>query len=93
MPRRREVPKREILPDPVYNSQLVTKFINSLMDDGKKAVAERVFYGALKRVEDRANARSLLRLRPEIAQPFRGVRQSVQEKAVDRQLIAIHNLR
>jgi len=54
MPRRREVPKREILPDPVYNSQLVTKFINSLMDDGKKAVAERVFYGALKKVEDRA---------------------------------------
>src|ERR1044071_8610920 len=54
MPRRREVPKREILPDPVYNSQLVTKFINSLMNDGKKAVAERVFYGALKKVEDRA---------------------------------------
>ena len=54
MPRRREVPKREILPDPVYNSQLVTKFINSLMSDGKKSVAERVFYGALKKVEDRA---------------------------------------
>ncbi|MCU1244954.1 MAG: ribosomal protein [Acidobacteria bacterium] len=54
MPRRREVPKREILPDPVYNSQLVTKFINSLMDDGRKAVAERVFYGALKKVEDRS---------------------------------------
>src|SRR5437667_12384444 len=54
MPRRREVPKREILPDPVYNSQLVTKFINSLMSQGKKSVAERVFYGALKKVEDRA---------------------------------------
>ena len=54
MPRRREVPKREILPDPVYNSQLVTKFINSLMDDGKKSVAESVFYGAMKKVEDRA---------------------------------------
>ena len=54
MPRRREVPKREILPDPVYNSQLVTKFINSLMTHGKKSVAERVFYGALKKVEDRA---------------------------------------
>ena len=54
MPRRREVPKREILPDPVYNSQLVTKFINSLMLQGKKSVAERVFYGALKKVEDRA---------------------------------------
>src|SRR5215211_6878467 len=54
MPRRREVPKREILPDPVYNSQLVTKFINSLMSDGEKSVAESVFYGALKKVEDRA---------------------------------------
>src|SRR5256714_14117425 len=54
MPRRREVPKREILPDPVYNSQLVTKFINSLMIQGKKSVAENVFYGALKKVEDRA---------------------------------------
>ena len=54
MPRRREVPKREILPDPVYNSQLVTKFINSLMTQGRKSVAERVFYGALKKVEDRS---------------------------------------
>ncbi len=54
MPRRREVPKREILPDPVYNSQLVTKFINSLMIQGKKSTAEGIFYGALKTVEERA---------------------------------------
>ena len=54
MPRRREVPKREILPDPVYNSQLVTKFINSIMSDGKKSTAEGIFYGALKTVEQRA---------------------------------------
>ncbi|HEY5609878.1 MAG TPA: 30S ribosomal protein S7 [Thermoanaerobaculia bacterium] len=54
MPRRREVPKREVLPDPVYNSQLVTKFIASLMIQGKKTTAERIFYGALKQVEDRA---------------------------------------
>jgi len=54
MPRRREVPKREILPDPLYNSQLVTKFINSLMIQGKKSTAERIFYGALAKVEDRA---------------------------------------
>jgi small subunit ribosomal protein S7 len=54
MPRRREVPKREILPDPVYNSQLVTKFINSLMQGGKKSTAEGIFYGALKTVEERA---------------------------------------
>ncbi len=54
MPRRREVPKRVILPDPVYNSQLVTKFINSLMADGKKSTAEGIFYGAMKKIEDRA---------------------------------------
>ncbi|MGH9456761.1 MAG: 30S ribosomal protein S7 [Thermoanaerobaculia bacterium] len=54
MPRRREIPKREVLPDPLYNSQLVTKFINSLMVDGKKSTAESIFYGAMKKVEDRA---------------------------------------
>ena len=54
MPRRREIPKREVLPDPLYNSQLVTKFINSLMVDGKKSTAEQIFYGAMKTVEDRA---------------------------------------
>ena len=53
MPRRREVPKREILPDPLYNSQLVTKFINVLMKDGKKTVAERIIYDALKLIEGR----------------------------------------
>jgi small subunit ribosomal protein S7 len=55
MPRRREVPKREVLPDPVYNSQLVTKFINALMTGGKKSTAEGIFYGAMKRVEERAS--------------------------------------
>ena len=54
MPRRREVPKREVRPDPLYNSQLVTKFINSLMLQGRKSVAEGIFYGAMKKVEDRA---------------------------------------
>lgn len=51
MPRRREVPKREILPDPVYNSQLVAKFVNTLMWDGKKAVAEGILYGALDKIK------------------------------------------
>ena len=46
MPRRREVPKREILPDPKYGSVEITKFINVIMLDGKKAVAERIVYGA-----------------------------------------------
>ena len=47
MPRRRYVAKREVLPDPVYNSQLVTRFINSILRRGKKSTAERIFYGAL----------------------------------------------
>jgi small subunit ribosomal protein S7 len=46
MPRRRVVAKREILPDPVYNSQLVTRFINSLLRRGKRTTAEGIFYGA-----------------------------------------------
>ncbi len=53
MPRRATVQKREILPDPVYNSQLVTRFINSVMKDGKKTIAESIFYGALELMEER----------------------------------------
>ncbi len=53
MPRRATIDKRRILPDPVYNSQLVTKFINSVMKSGKKTVAEEIFYGALKIIETR----------------------------------------
>ena len=53
MPRRREVPKREILPDPLYNSQLVTRFVNVVMRDGKKTVAERILYDALSLIEQR----------------------------------------
>ena len=51
MPRRREVPKREILPDPKFGSQDVSKFINVLMTGGKKSVAERIVYGALDQVQ------------------------------------------
>ncbi|MDH5202307.1 MAG: 30S ribosomal protein S7 [Nitrospirota bacterium] len=46
MPRRRLVEKKNILPDPKYNSKLVSKFISAIMKDGKKATAEKVFYGA-----------------------------------------------
>jgi small subunit ribosomal protein S7 len=53
MPRRRVVAKREILPDPLYNSQLVTKFINSVMKRGKKSLAESTLYGALNRVAEK----------------------------------------
>ncbi len=53
MPRRSSVDKRKVLPDPVYNSRLVTKFINNVAKDGKKTVAERIFYGALNLIEER----------------------------------------
>jgi small subunit ribosomal protein S7 len=53
MPRRREVPKREVLPDPVYNSQLVTKFVNVVMRAGKKSVAQGILYDALTIVHDK----------------------------------------
>ena len=50
MPRRREVPKRDILPDPKFGSADVSKFVNVLMTAGKKSVAERIIYGALEQV-------------------------------------------
>ena len=53
MPRRRVVAKREILPDPLYNSQLVTKFINSVMSQGKKSTAEGILYGAFDVIKER----------------------------------------
>ena len=46
MPRRIAPDKREVLPDPVYNSQLLSKFINVIMKDGKKSIAERILYDA-----------------------------------------------
>ena len=51
MSRRREIPKREILPDPKYSNIEVAKFVNVLMTRGKKSVAERIIYGALSQVE------------------------------------------
>ena len=51
MPRRREVPKRDVLPDPKFGSVELTKFMNVLMIDGKKSVAERIVYGALEQIE------------------------------------------
>ncbi len=53
MPRRRVVAKREILPDPKYGNQTVAKFINHVMVNGKKSVAERIVYGALTRIDER----------------------------------------
>ncbi len=54
MSRRNQAPKRSILPDPKYKSQLLAKFMNMVMNDGKKSVAERIIYGALSRMSERS---------------------------------------
>jgi small subunit ribosomal protein S7 len=59
MPRRREVPKREVLPDPKFGSQDVSKFVNVLMNDGKKSVAEQILYGALEQIEKKSGKNPL----------------------------------
>ena len=59
MPRRGNVPKREIIPDPVYNSVLVTKLVNSIMLDGKKGVAQKVVYGAFDIVREKTGKEAI----------------------------------
>ncbi len=59
VPRRGNVPKREVLPDPIYNSVLVTKLVNSIMLDGKKGVAQKVVYGAFELVEQKTGKNGL----------------------------------
>src|SRR5690625_5250926 len=59
MPRRREVPKREILPDPKFGSVDLAKFMNVIMLSGKKAVAERIVYGALEEIESKTGKEPL----------------------------------
>jgi len=54
MPRRREVPKREILQDPKFGSQEVSKFVNVIMTSGKKSVAERIIYGAFDQIQNKS---------------------------------------
>ena len=53
MPRRREITKRQVPPDPIYNSTLVTKFVRTVMKDGKRSTAEGVLYGSLELVKER----------------------------------------
>jgi len=53
MPRRRKPQIREIVPDPVYNSQLAEKFVNSMMWDGKKAISQKIFYAAMDMIKER----------------------------------------
>ncbi len=55
MPRRGNVPKREVLPDPIYNSVLVTKLVNSIMLDGKKGVAQKVVYSAFDIIKEKTD--------------------------------------
>ena len=59
MPRRREVPKRGMLPDPKFKDQTVAKFINVIMLDGKKSIAEGIIYGALDIIQDRGAEKPL----------------------------------
>ena len=59
MPRRREVPKRDILPDPKFGSIAVSKFMNAIMQDGKKSVAERIVYGAFDIVDQKTGKEPL----------------------------------
>lgn len=59
MPRKGSVPKREILPDPVYNSRLAARFINRLMYQGKKGVAEKIFYSALEQLAEKTTEDAL----------------------------------
>ena len=54
MPRRGQISKRDVLPDPLYNSKLVTKLINNVMYDGKKGVAQKIVYEAFKTVEEKS---------------------------------------
>ena len=55
MPRRREIAKREVPADPIYDSPLVTKFIRTIMEDGKRSTAERIMYGALDIVKEKTS--------------------------------------
>lgn len=59
MPRRREVEKRPIVPDPIYQSQLATKFINCLMTGGKKSIAQGIFYGAMELIREKGHEEPL----------------------------------
>ncbi len=57
--RRRRAPQRPVLPDPVYGSKVVTKFINAIMLDGKKSIAQKVMYGALERIESKTGEKGI----------------------------------
>jgi small subunit ribosomal protein S7 len=62
MPRGRKIPKREIAPDPMYSSVLVAKFINMIMKDGKRTVAQKIVYGALEVLKEKKKRQDALKL-------------------------------
>ena len=55
MPRRGNTPKRSVLPDPIFGSKTVTKFINKIMLEGKRSTAEKIFYGAMEKIREKTN--------------------------------------
>lgn len=59
MPRKGNIPKRDVLPDPVYGSKVVTKLINNVMLDGKKGIAQEIVYGAMKNLEEKTDKPAL----------------------------------
>lgn len=59
MPRRKVIQKREVMPDPLYNSPLVTRFVNSIMKDGKKSVAQAILYGAFDIIKEKTGENPL----------------------------------
>ncbi len=67
MPRRREVPKRKVLPDPKHGSELLTKFVNMLMKDGKKSIAEKIVYDALDEVQRKGSSDPLASMEQALA--------------------------
>ena len=77
MPRRGNVPKREIMPDPMYNSVLVTKLVNSIMLDGKKGVAQKVVYGAFDIIKEKTEKEPL----EVFAQAMENIMPSLEVKA------------
>ncbi|KIX15949.1 30S ribosomal protein S7 [Dethiosulfatarculus sandiegensis] len=90
MPRRREVPKREVLPDTRHRSRLVTKFVNKLMFDGKKQTAQRIMYGAMDAIKDRTGEdplrvfeKAMDNVRPSIEVKSRRVGGSTYQVPVD----------
>ena len=57
--RRRKAPVREIMADPIYNSKVITKFVNTVMQDGKKSTAEKIMYGAIANLESRGEEKGI----------------------------------